>query len=138
MDTSLALLQPFPCTTAPLLALRNAHKIGKDVLFLSLEQEAGPFPGNTWLSACYVLTVCQPGFPLNDNAQTAEIQRRILPADRVFLELLAQGSGAVAAPDWPESLLISGDVPPFAMPWWHGGSVAVLWGKGCALCLQLG
>lgn len=64
--------------------------------------------------------MCQPGFPLNGNAQTAEIQRSS-PADRVFLELFAQGLGAIAAPDWPENLLISGDVSPFAMPRWQCG-----------------
>lgn len=97
------------------------------MLFLCLEQEAGPFPGTSvsHVAGCLCRAVCQPGFPLNDSAQTAEIQR-ISPADRVFLGLFAQGLGAVAAPDWPGSLLVPGDVSPFAMPWWDSGSVAGL------------
>lgn len=66
---------------------------------------------------CLPVMCCVPAwFSSNGNVQTAEIQRRISPADRVFLELFAQGLGAIAAPDWPENLLISGDVSPFAMP----------------------
>lgn len=68
----------------------------------------------------------QPGFLLNGSVQTADIQRRILPAGRVFPRLFTQNVGAIPAPDWPGSLLISGDVFPFAVSWWQSDSVAGL------------
>lgn len=82
------------------------------------------------VATCCLSTLCkvtyQPGFLLNGSVQTAEIQRRILPAGGVFPRLFTQDLGAIPAPDWPGSLLISGDMSAFAMSWWHGDSMVGL------------
>lgn len=107
--------------------------------FCAWDKRQGHFQGarvtvcHTLLSPRATLAMCQPGFLLNGGVQTTEIQRRISRAGRVFPGLLAQGLGAVPAPDWPGSLLISGDVSPLSMFCWHGGSVAGL-GRGAVQC----